>query len=72
MAAVFNPLRGRVQEIVDRRFNRSRYDAARTIEAFSERVSSRIGLDELSDELQVVTARNMEPATISIWVREPR
>jgi len=70
MAAAFNPLRRRVQEIVDRRFNRSRYDAARTIEAFSDRVRSRISLDELGRELQEVTARTMEPATISIWVRE--
>jgi hypothetical protein len=70
MAAAFNPLRRRVQGIVDRRFNRSRYDAARTIEAFSDRVRSRISLDELGRELQDVTARTMEPATISIWVRE--
>ena len=70
MAAAFNPLRRRVQEIVDRRFNRSRYDAARTIEAFSERVRSRISLDELGRELQDVTAQTMEPATLSIWVRE--
>jgi hypothetical protein len=70
VAAAFNPLRRRVQEIVDRRFNRSRYDAVRTIEAFSERVRSRISLDELGRELQDVTARTMEPATLSIWVRE--
>jgi hypothetical protein len=70
MAAAFNPLRRRVQEIVDRRFNRSHYDAARTIEAFSERMRSRISLDELGRELQDVTARTMEPATLSIWVRE--
>jgi hypothetical protein len=70
MAAAFNPLRRRVQEIVDRRFNRSHYDATRTIEAFSERMRSRISLDELGRELQDVTARTMEPATLSIWVRE--
>jgi hypothetical protein len=72
MAAAFNPLRRRVQEVVDRRFNRHRYDAARTIEAFSERVRSRISLDELGRELQEVTARTMEPTTLSIWVRESR
>lgn len=70
VAAAFNPLRRRIQEIVDRQFNRSHYDAARTIEAFSERMRSRISLDELGRELQDVTARTMEPATLSIWVRE--
>jgi hypothetical protein len=70
MAAAFNPLRRRVQEIVDRRFNRSHYDAARTIEAFADRMRSRISIDELGRELQDVTARTMEPATLSIWVRE--
>jgi hypothetical protein len=70
VAALFNPLRRRVQSIVDRRFNRSRYDLARTIEAFSQRLSTEVDLDQLGRDLQVVATDSMHPKSISLWLRD--
>ena len=70
VAALFNPLRRRVQSIVDRRFNRSRYDLSRTIEAFAQRLNTEVDLDQLGRELQFVAAESMHPKSMSLWVRD--
>jgi hypothetical protein len=70
VAGLFNPLRRRVQDFVDRRFNRSRYDLSRTIEAFSQRLRTEVDLDQLGRDLQDVAADSMHPKSISLWLRD--
>jgi hypothetical protein len=71
VAALFNPVRRRVQRAVDRRFNRARYDAEATVAMFAARLQDAIDLDSVRDDLTGVVQQALEPARISIWVSRP-
>ena len=67
-AALFSPLRRRVQHVVDRRFNRARYDADKTAAAFAARLQDAVDLDAVRDDLAHVVQKAPEPAHMSVWI----
>jgi hypothetical protein len=70
VAALFQPARRRVQQLVDRRFDRHRYNAVQTIQAFSARLRQQVDLDTLSAELLGVVEQTMQPTSVSLWLRQ--
>jgi hypothetical protein len=68
-AGLFNPLRNRLQRLVDRRFNRARYDAEATVAAFAARLRDAVDVDTVLAELAAAAGRSLEPAHLAVWVR---
>ena len=68
-AALFTPVRRKVQGFVERRFDRSRYDAGRVVDEFASRLRSEVDLDGLTDDLTRVVGRTLRPATVRLWLR---
>jgi hypothetical protein len=71
-AALFNPLRRRVQQVVDRRFHRARYNGDQTVAAFAARLKDTVDLDSVRDDLATVVGQALEPAHVSVWISQQR
>ena len=69
-AALFNVLRRRVQRVVDRRFNRARYDAEATVALFAARLKNTVDADSVTGDLAAVVQQALQPASLSVWMRE--
>jgi hypothetical protein len=71
VAAVFNPVRRRLQATVDRRFDRARYDAARAVDAFTARLRNQVNLDEITTGLCDTVTATVAPGRVNVWLRAP-
>ena len=69
IAALFQPLRSRIQQVIDRRFYRRKYDATKIVAAFSSTLRQEVDLEQLREQLQAVVQETMQPASLSLWIR---